>query len=242
MAQAKRFAKAMHASLIFCSTSASINVQKIFKIVLAKACGYLLCTPVPVLRRDTTGIRLEVCDTGDRGRRGACVVVFRRMTRKLGNVKVWVGFGWQGWCVGAAGAFAAFLFNESRDLIWHGNTVALKACGDFRPYVIAAVLLPSPCSAISIPIFARLSPIFTSPCAILNMMHARSFTHKPSPHHSVLHTYNPLTLPQFRASFYSIYPLVFLPPPWHLNHPLLSILNTARSFLARHAFHRAVSI
>lgn len=26
----------MHASLIFCSTSASINVQKIFKIVLAK--------------------------------------------------------------------------------------------------------------------------------------------------------------------------------------------------------------
>lgn len=27
----------MHASLIFCSTSASINVQKIFKIVLAKA-------------------------------------------------------------------------------------------------------------------------------------------------------------------------------------------------------------
>lgn len=27
----------MHASLIFCSTSASINIQKIFKIVLAKA-------------------------------------------------------------------------------------------------------------------------------------------------------------------------------------------------------------
>jgi len=35
--KAKRFARAMHASLIFCSTSASINVQKIFKIVLAKA-------------------------------------------------------------------------------------------------------------------------------------------------------------------------------------------------------------
>lgn len=35
--KAKRFAKAMHASLIFCSTQASINVQKIFKIVLAKA-------------------------------------------------------------------------------------------------------------------------------------------------------------------------------------------------------------
>ncbi|KIJ56399.1 hypothetical protein M422DRAFT_150403 [Sphaerobolus stellatus SS14] len=37
ISNAKRFAKAMHASLIFCSTSASINVQKIFKIVLAKA-------------------------------------------------------------------------------------------------------------------------------------------------------------------------------------------------------------
>ena len=37
VSQAKRFARAMHASLIFCSTSASINVQKIFKIVLAKA-------------------------------------------------------------------------------------------------------------------------------------------------------------------------------------------------------------
>ncbi|ORY25233.1 P-loop containing nucleoside triphosphate hydrolase protein [Naematelia encephala] len=35
--QAKRFSKAMHAPLIFCSTSHSINVQKIFKIVLAKA-------------------------------------------------------------------------------------------------------------------------------------------------------------------------------------------------------------
>lgn len=35
--QAKRFAKAMHASLIFSSTAASINIQKIFKIVLAKA-------------------------------------------------------------------------------------------------------------------------------------------------------------------------------------------------------------
>jgi len=35
--QAKKFSKAMHAPLIFCSTSHSINVQKIFKIVLAKA-------------------------------------------------------------------------------------------------------------------------------------------------------------------------------------------------------------
>jgi len=35
--QSKRFAKAMRAPLIFCSTAESINVQKIFKIVLAKA-------------------------------------------------------------------------------------------------------------------------------------------------------------------------------------------------------------
>ncbi|KAK9372606.1 P-loop containing nucleoside triphosphate hydrolase protein [Lipomyces chichibuensis] len=35
--QARRFAKVMKASLIFCSTSHSINVQKIFKIVLSKA-------------------------------------------------------------------------------------------------------------------------------------------------------------------------------------------------------------
>mmetsp|Transcript_5533 Transcript_5533/g.8594 ORF Transcript_5533/g.8594 Transcript_5533/m.8594 type:complete len:207 (+) Transcript_5533:102-722(+) len=34
--QARRFAKAMKAPLIFCSTSHSINVQKIFKIVLSK--------------------------------------------------------------------------------------------------------------------------------------------------------------------------------------------------------------
>ncbi|EIM20935.1 small monomeric GTPase [Wallemia mellicola] len=41
--QAKRFAKAMHAPLIFCSTSHSIHVQKIFKIVLSKAFD-LKCT------------------------------------------------------------------------------------------------------------------------------------------------------------------------------------------------------
>ncbi|KXS21324.1 small GTPase [Gonapodya prolifera JEL478] len=35
--QARKFAKAMKAPLIFCSTSHSINVQKIFKIVLSKA-------------------------------------------------------------------------------------------------------------------------------------------------------------------------------------------------------------
>ncbi|KAG8757398.1 septum-promoting GTP-binding protein 1 [Serendipita sp. 396] len=49
--QAKRFAKAMHASLIFCSTAASINIQKIFKIILAKAFD-LKCT-IPEI--DTVG-------------------------------------------------------------------------------------------------------------------------------------------------------------------------------------------
>ncbi|KAK9478803.1 P-loop containing nucleoside triphosphate hydrolase protein [Lipomyces japonicus] len=41
--QARRFAKVMKASLIFCSTSHSINIQKIFKIVLSKAFD-LKCT------------------------------------------------------------------------------------------------------------------------------------------------------------------------------------------------------
>jgi GTP-binding protein of the ras superfamily involved in termination of M-phase len=41
--QAQRYAKAMRASLIFCSASQSINVQKIFKIVLSKAFD-LKCT------------------------------------------------------------------------------------------------------------------------------------------------------------------------------------------------------
>lgn len=35
--QARKFARAMRASLIFCSTSHTINIQKIFKIVLSKA-------------------------------------------------------------------------------------------------------------------------------------------------------------------------------------------------------------
>lgn len=41
--KARRFAKAMKASVIFSSTSHSINVQKIFKIVLSKAFD-LRCT------------------------------------------------------------------------------------------------------------------------------------------------------------------------------------------------------
>lgn len=34
---AKKFANAMKASLIFCSTSHSVNIQKIFKVIIAKA-------------------------------------------------------------------------------------------------------------------------------------------------------------------------------------------------------------
>ncbi|KAF9379450.1 hypothetical protein BGX21_002633 [Mortierella sp. AD011] len=41
--QARKFARAMKAPLIFCSTAHSINVQKIFKIVLSKAFD-LKCT------------------------------------------------------------------------------------------------------------------------------------------------------------------------------------------------------
>ncbi|KAG9072728.1 septum-promoting GTP-binding protein 1 [Linnemannia hyalina] len=43
LAVARKFARAMKAPLIFCSTSHSINVQKIFKIVLSKAFD-LKCT------------------------------------------------------------------------------------------------------------------------------------------------------------------------------------------------------
>lgn len=43
--QAMKFAKAMKASLIFCSTSHSVNVQKIFKIILSKAFDLKLTIP-----------------------------------------------------------------------------------------------------------------------------------------------------------------------------------------------------
>jgi len=41
--QARRFAKAMKAPLIFCSSSHSINIQKIFKIVLSKVFDLKCC-------------------------------------------------------------------------------------------------------------------------------------------------------------------------------------------------------
>lgn len=59
--QARRFAKAMRASLIFSSTSHSINVQKIFKIVLSKAFDLKCTIPEienvgePLLLYQTTG-------------------------------------------------------------------------------------------------------------------------------------------------------------------------------------------
>jgi Gtp-binding protein of the ras superfamily involved in termination of M-phase len=43
--QARRYAKVMKAPLIFCSSSHSINVQKIFKIVLSKV--FDLKTTIP---------------------------------------------------------------------------------------------------------------------------------------------------------------------------------------------------
>ena len=46
--QARRFSRAMKAPLIFCSTSHSINVQKIFKIVLSKG-NAVFCAPVTPL-------------------------------------------------------------------------------------------------------------------------------------------------------------------------------------------------
>ena len=42
---AQKFAKAMKASLIFCSTSQSVNIQKIFKVILAKAFDLKLSIP-----------------------------------------------------------------------------------------------------------------------------------------------------------------------------------------------------
>ena len=43
--QAMKFAKAMKDSLIFCSTSHSVNIQKIFKIILSKAFDLKLTLP-----------------------------------------------------------------------------------------------------------------------------------------------------------------------------------------------------
>ncbi|CUM66097.1 uncharacterized protein PRCAT00003752001 [Priceomyces carsonii] len=43
--QAKKFGAAMKAPVIFCSTSHSINVQKIFKVILAKAFDLKLSLP-----------------------------------------------------------------------------------------------------------------------------------------------------------------------------------------------------
>ncbi|KAK6332443.1 septum-promoting GTP-binding protein 1 [Orbilia brochopaga] len=63
--QAKRFARAMKASLIFSSTSHSINVQKIFKIVLSKAFD-LKCT-IPEI--ENTGDPLLIYQDVESGNR-----------------------------------------------------------------------------------------------------------------------------------------------------------------------------
>ncbi|ELU36795.1 small monomeric GTPase [Rhizoctonia solani AG-1 IA] len=78
--QAKRFAKAMHASLIFSSTSASINVQKIFKIVLAKVRrNDLLAYPLVFKCNVSLGIRLKMRDTRDRRCRRTHITLCRRL-------------------------------------------------------------------------------------------------------------------------------------------------------------------
>ncbi len=59
--QAKRFAKAMKSSLIYCSTSASINVQKIFKIVLAKAFDLKCVIPEIKVPDEPILLYVDVC-------------------------------------------------------------------------------------------------------------------------------------------------------------------------------------
>ncbi|KAF9160900.1 septum-promoting GTP-binding protein 1, partial [Mortierella sp. AD010] len=64
--QARKFARAMKAPLIFCSTAHSINVQKIFKIVLSKAFD-LKCT-IPEISESGAPI-LEYATYCDRDRK-----------------------------------------------------------------------------------------------------------------------------------------------------------------------------
>lgn len=78
-AQAKKFAKAMKAPLIFCSASHSINVHKIFKIVLAKAFD-LKCN---VEQMDQLGEPLIILEWDD-------IEQFNCVLRsKNGNYKTW---------------------------------------------------------------------------------------------------------------------------------------------------------
>jgi GTP-binding protein of the ras superfamily involved in termination of M-phase len=44
--QAKKFAKAMKASLVFTSSSSNVNIQKIFKVALSKAFDLKLNLPI----------------------------------------------------------------------------------------------------------------------------------------------------------------------------------------------------
>lgn len=78
----------MKAPLIFCSTSHSINVQKIFKIVLSKVRSPVwaqLCLDDDHkelnIDRDHTGIRFEVYDSRDRGDWRTFITLLGRLNR-----------------------------------------------------------------------------------------------------------------------------------------------------------------
>jgi GTP-binding protein of the ras superfamily involved in termination of M-phase len=71
--QARRFAKAMKAPLLFCSASHAINIHKIFKVVLAKVFD-LKCTVAQILEVGDPIIEYEQSATatdGDGGEGGA---------------------------------------------------------------------------------------------------------------------------------------------------------------------------
>ena len=74
--QARRFAKAMKAPLIFCSSSHSINIHKLFKVVLAKVfdlrCSVEQIVNVgdPIIEYDIdpdTGLPRQQQSTGEEG-------------------------------------------------------------------------------------------------------------------------------------------------------------------------------
>ena len=74
--QARRFAKAMKAPLIFCSSSHSINIHKLFKVVLAKVfdlrCSVeqIVAVGDPIIEYDIdaeTGLPRQQQSTGEEG-------------------------------------------------------------------------------------------------------------------------------------------------------------------------------
>ena len=62
--QARRFAKAMKAPLIFCSSSHAINIHKIFKVVLAKVFD-LKCSVEQITKVGDPIIEFDLDDQGN---------------------------------------------------------------------------------------------------------------------------------------------------------------------------------